>query len=87
MLLKLLVSLPLSGRDGTKKCYDPLHLAKVLQDGWCGSNDSPTPSQPSQSASPGGVLVTNVRKQLGHSNIQSTLLYAEVVQAIMKQDL
>jgi integrase/recombinase XerD len=34
-----------------------------------------------------GVPVTTVRKQLGHSNIQSTLLYAEVDQATMKQDL
>jgi integrase/recombinase XerD len=31
--------------------------------------------------------VTTVRKQLGHRNIQSTLLYAEVDQATIKQDL
>jgi integrase/recombinase XerD len=34
-----------------------------------------------------GVPVTTVRKQLGHRNIQSTLLYAEVDQATIKQDL
>ncbi len=34
-----------------------------------------------------GVPVTTVRKQLGHRNVQSTLLYAEVDQATIKQDL
>ena len=34
-----------------------------------------------------GVPITTVRKQLGHRNIQSTLLYAEVDQATIKQDL
>jgi integrase/recombinase XerD len=34
-----------------------------------------------------GVPVTTVRKQLGHRNLQSTLLYAEVDQATIKQDL
>src|SRR6266568_5383268 len=34
-----------------------------------------------------GVPVTTVRKQLGHRNIQSTLLYAEVDQTTIKQDL
>jgi integrase/recombinase XerD len=34
-----------------------------------------------------GVPVTTVRKQLGHRNIQSTLLYAEVDQATIKHDL
>ena len=34
-----------------------------------------------------GVPVTTVRKQLGHRNIQSTLLYAEVDQVTIKQDL
>ena len=34
-----------------------------------------------------GVPVTTVRKQLGHRNIQSTLLYAEVDQGTIKQDL
>ncbi|MBA2680780.1 MAG: tyrosine-type recombinase/integrase [Ktedonobacteraceae bacterium] len=34
-----------------------------------------------------GVPVTTVRKQLGHRNIKSTLLYAEVDQATIKQDL
>jgi integrase/recombinase XerD len=34
-----------------------------------------------------GVPVTTVRKQLGHRNIQSTLLYAEVDQETIKQDL
>ena len=33
-----------------------------------------------------GVPVTTVRKQLGHRNIQSTLLYAEVDQATIKED-
>jgi len=33
------------------------------------------------------VPVTTVRKQLGHRNIQSTLLYAEVDHATIKQDL
>ena len=34
-----------------------------------------------------GVPITTVRKQLGHRNIQSTLLYAEVDQATIKHDL
>ncbi len=34
-----------------------------------------------------GVPVTTVRKQMGHRNLQSTLLYAEVDQATVKQDL
>lgn len=34
-----------------------------------------------------GVPITTVRKQLGHRNIQSTLLYAEVDQATTKADL
>jgi integrase/recombinase XerD len=34
-----------------------------------------------------GVPVTTVRKQLGHRNLQSTLRYAEVDQATVKQDL
>jgi integrase/recombinase XerD len=34
-----------------------------------------------------GVPITTVRKQLGHRNIQSTLLYAEVDQATIKEDL
>src|SRR5438045_7253313 len=34
-----------------------------------------------------GVPVTTVRKQLGHRNNQSTLLYAEVDQANIEQDL
>ena len=34
-----------------------------------------------------GVPVTTVRKQLEHRNLQSTLLYAEVDQATIKQDL
>lgn len=34
-----------------------------------------------------GVPITTVRKQLGHRNIQSTLLYAEVDQITIKQDL
>src|ERR1700724_663447 len=34
-----------------------------------------------------GVPVTTVRKQLGLRNIQSTLLYVEVDQATIKQDL
>ena len=34
-----------------------------------------------------GVPVTTVRKQLGHRHLQSTLLYAEVDQATIKQDL
>jgi integrase/recombinase XerD len=34
-----------------------------------------------------GVPITTVRKQLGHRNVQSTLLYAEVDQATIKQDL
>ncbi len=34
-----------------------------------------------------GVPITTVRKQLGHRNIQSTLLYAEVDQATIKGDL
>lgn len=34
-----------------------------------------------------GVPVTTVRKQLGYRNVQSTLLYAEVDQATIKQDL
>jgi integrase/recombinase XerD len=34
-----------------------------------------------------GVPVTTVRKLLGHRNLQSTLLYAEVDQATMKRDL
>ena len=34
-----------------------------------------------------GVPVTTVRKQLGHRNLQSTLRYAEVDQATIKQDL
>jgi site-specific recombinase XerD len=34
-----------------------------------------------------GVPVTTVRKQPGHRNIQSTLFYAEVDQATIKQDL
>jgi len=34
-----------------------------------------------------GVPITTVRKQLGHRHIQSTLLYAEVDQATIKQDL
>jgi integrase/recombinase XerD len=34
-----------------------------------------------------GVPITTVRKQLGHRNIQSTLLYAEVDQATIKRDL
>jgi integrase/recombinase XerD len=34
-----------------------------------------------------GVPVTTVRKQLGHRHIQSTMLYAEVDQATIKQDL
>jgi integrase/recombinase XerD len=34
-----------------------------------------------------GVPVTTVRKQLGHRNVQSTLLYAEVDQATIKRDL
>ena len=34
-----------------------------------------------------GVPVTTVRKQLGHRNLQSTLLYAEVDQATIKHDL
>jgi len=31
--------------------------------------------------------VTTVRKQLGHRNLQSTLRYAEMDQATVKQDL
>ncbi len=34
-----------------------------------------------------GVPVTTVRKQLGHRHLQSTLLYAEVDQATIKEDL
>ena len=34
-----------------------------------------------------GVPVTTVRKQMGHRNLQSTLRYAEVDQATVKQDL
>jgi integrase len=34
-----------------------------------------------------GVPLTTIRKQLGHRNIQSTLRYAEVDQATVKQDL
>ena len=34
-----------------------------------------------------GVPLTTVRKQMGHRNLQSTLLYAEVDQATVKQDL
>jgi integrase/recombinase XerD len=34
-----------------------------------------------------GVPVTTVRKQLGHRNLQSTLLYAKVDQATIKHDL
>jgi site-specific recombinase XerD len=34
-----------------------------------------------------GVPVTTVRKQMGHRNLQSTLRYAEVDQATIKQDL
>lgn len=34
-----------------------------------------------------GVPITTVRKQLGHRNIQSTLLYAEVDQVTIKHDL
>lgn len=34
-----------------------------------------------------GVPITTIRKQLGHRNLQSTLLYAEVDQATVKRDL
>ncbi len=34
-----------------------------------------------------GVPLTTVRKQMGHRNLQSTLLYAEVDQATVKHDL
>src|SRR5437764_12240195 len=34
-----------------------------------------------------GVPITTIRKQLGHRNLQSTLLYAEVDQATVKHDL
>jgi integrase/recombinase XerD len=34
-----------------------------------------------------GVPITTVRKQMGHRNLQSTLLYAEVDQATIKHDL
>jgi integrase len=34
-----------------------------------------------------GVPVTTVRKQMGHRNLQSTLRYAEVDQATIKEDL
>src|SRR6266566_4424212 len=33
------------------------------------------------------VPITTIRKQLGHRNLQSTLLYAEVDQATVKRDL
>ena len=34
-----------------------------------------------------GVPITTIRKQLGHRNLQSTLLYAEVDTATVKRDL
>jgi integrase/recombinase XerD len=34
-----------------------------------------------------GVPVTTIRKQMGHRNLQSTLLYAEVDQTTIKQNL
>ncbi len=34
-----------------------------------------------------GVPIATIRKQLGHRNLQSTLLYAEVDQAAIKRDL
>jgi integrase/recombinase XerD len=34
-----------------------------------------------------GVPITTIRKQVGHRNLQSTLLYAEVDQATVKRDL
>jgi integrase len=34
-----------------------------------------------------GVPITTIRKVLGHRNVQSTLLYAEVDQATIKRDL